>query len=99
MSKKAAQVQRYESSVGFPDSLLPEKTVTDFKAYCKKYLPKPTEDVLFEGKTTDMKFNFFLTVYRLSLMWAHVYFKPQKEEFAKKRRALLDMKTDDPQVR
>ena len=97
--KFATKAERYEASVGFPVSSLPTETKSDFIVYVRNYMPKPTDANIFEGDTTNMKFEYFLTVYRLSLMWAFTYFKPQKEAFAKKRRALLDLKTDDPQVR
>lgn len=90
---------RYEQSVGFPPSTLSEQDQADFRKYTKAYLPKPTEKALFDGKTTNMNFKYFLTVYRLCLMWSHNYFKTKKTEFSKKRRALLEMKTEDPQVR
>lgn len=46
-----------------------------------------------------MKFDYFMTCYRFALMWAFNSFAAEKAEFATKRRALADMKSDDPQVR
>ena len=68
--------------------------------YVKAYLPKATPENVFENKTAkSMKFDYFMTCYRISLMWAFNRFAAEKAEMANKRRALADMKSDDPQVR
>jgi hypothetical protein len=46
-----------------------------------------------------MKFDYFITCYRIALMWAFTSFEKTKAEFAVKRRALADMNSEDPQVR
>lgn len=38
-----------------------------------------------------MKFDYFITCYRIALMWAFTSFEKTKAEFAVKRRALADM--------
>jgi len=43
-----------------------------------------------------MKFDYFITCYRIALMWAFNGFAKEKADFALKRRALADMKSDDP---
>lgn len=98
---KAAQREEEKSEdKGFPECTLPQETQDAFLKYVKAYLPKATPENVFENqKEKTLKFDYFLTSYRIALMWAHTEFAKEKAEFAVKRRALADMKSDDPQVR
>ena len=85
---------------GFQPSTLPQEQQDSFLKYVNSYLPKPTPENVFEkAGSTVMKFDYFITSYRIALIWAFKSFAKEKAEFAVKRRALADMKTDDPQVR
>lgn len=95
--KASKQEEEKNEDKGFPECTLPQETQEAFRKYVKAYLPKATPENVFSNVgQKSMKFDYFITCYRIALMWAFNGFAKEKADFALKRRALADMKSDDP---